>query len=307
MKSFYTKEEYMIEDILSLIKDEVEESIYLDFKESGALGKSDGIRKEISKDIAAFANSDGGIIIYGIKEENHIAHSLSFIDGNVFTKEWLEQIITSNIQRHIPELQIIPLRFENSIEKTIYIVKIPKSLETPHISKDKRFYKRFNFESVAMEEYEIRQLYGRKIKSKLIINYYNIVETESVDDKFRLFTFYSAAVNCGDIPESEYKLNVYFKNFNKHINITWNRNQTNYDYTILENKKIKFSAVGQVPIYPDEEVSIIRFNIEVEKMYFLEALENLTLEMRLFYPNGEDKLESTLDDFRNLKELNLNV
>lgn len=304
MKSFNTKEEYTIADILSLINDEVEESIHLDFKESGALGKSDGIRKEISKDVAAFANSDGGIIIYGIREENHIAHSLSFIDGNVFTKEWLEQIITSNIQRHITDLQIIPLRFENSIEKTIYIVKIPKSLETPHISKDKKYYKRFNFESVAMEEYEIRQLYGRKIKSKLTINFYTIVENESKDDNYRMFTFYASIANDGDIPESDYKLNVYFNNYNTHINLSWDLNQTNYDYTILASNKIKLSAVGQVPIYPDEEVSVIRFYISIEKIYFTEALENLALEMRLYYPNGEDNLVSSLDNFRNLQEMN---
>ncbi|MDN3669776.1 ATP-binding protein [Echinicola jeungdonensis] len=110
MKSFYDKEDYKISDIQSLIDNEVEESIYLDFKASDALGKTDGKKKEISKDVASFANSDGGIIIYGIKEENHKANSFTYIDGNEFTKEWLERVINSSIQRRIDEIKIIPIR-----------------------------------------------------------------------------------------------------------------------------------------------------------------------------------------------------
>jgi predicted HTH transcriptional regulator len=208
MKSFYEKSEYGPEDILELIKNDVEESIYLDFKEAGALGKSDGIRKEIAKDISAFANSDGGIIVYGIKEINHKASELSFIDGDEFSKEWIEQVINSSIQRHIPDLYIYPIRFDNSVNKTVYVIKIPKSVEAPHISKDKRFYKRFNFESAAMEEYEIRLLYGRKSKSKLVIGDYSISRIESDNDTHVKLAFEVSVINDGDIPESSYKLNV---------------------------------------------------------------------------------------------------
>jgi predicted HTH transcriptional regulator len=299
MKSFYDREEYTTEDILSLIDNEVEESIYLDFKESGALEKSDGKRKEISKDVAAFANSDGGILIYGIKEANHIAHSLSFVNGNEYTKEWLEQIINSTIQRHIPDLKIFPIRFENSIEKSIYIVKVPKSIEAPHISKDRRFYKRYNFESVAMEEYEIRQLYGRRIKSKLIIGDYQIYKTKSDYENRVNLRFEASVINEGEIPESSYKLNVYFNNFNEHLKITWNQIQVNYDYTTFDNNRVKISAVSQTPIYPSEEVNVIRFTIEFEKDFLVEALNGVTFELLLFYPNGEDRLESTMEELMN--------
>jgi predicted HTH transcriptional regulator len=50
------------------IKDGVEENLNLDYKAADALGTSDGKKKEITKDVSAFANSAGGIIIYGIKE-----------------------------------------------------------------------------------------------------------------------------------------------------------------------------------------------------------------------------------------------
>jgi hypothetical protein len=42
-----------------------------------------------------------------------------------------------------------------------YIVTVPQSTRAPHQASDKRFYKRFNFQSVAMEEYEIRDVARR--------------------------------------------------------------------------------------------------------------------------------------------------
>ncbi|MDB5258441.1 MAG: putative DNA-binding protein [Chitinophagaceae bacterium] len=296
MKSFYDKEEYTILDIESLITNEVEESIYLDFKESAALDKTDGKRKEISKDVSSFANSDGGIIIYGIKEENHKASALSFINGNVYTKEWLEQVINSGVQRHIPDLKIFPIRQDGKIENTIYIIKVPKSSEAPHISKDKRFYKRFNFESVALDEYEIRELYNRKTKSILAVNSWKIYKTESDEDNTTKFQCEVCISNDGDIPEASYKLNIYLKNYNKHLDVSWSRDHTNIDYTVLETTRVKISSVGKVPIFPNEVVNAIRFNITVQNEKIIPALTDVQIEIRVLYPGGTDAMHTDLDD-----------
>jgi Putative DNA-binding domain len=299
MQSFYDKTEYSFSDVKSLIDNEIEESIYLDFKEAAALDRTDGKKKDISKDISSFANSDGGIIIYGIKEQNHKAHSLSYIDGNIYTKEWLEQTINSSIQRRIPDIQIFPVRNSGNMQETIYIVKIPKSYEAPHISKDKRFYKRFNFESVQMEEYEIRQLYGQKLKSKLILGSWmitNVTDYKNGNNNFK-FKCEASVINEGDVIETTYKVNVYLENFNSYIKASWPQNQSNYDYTWLEQKRVKISANGISGIYPNESVNAIRFELEVSFDKLIEAFKDLKIEITLFYPNGEDKIQPNLDDF----------
>ncbi len=301
MNNFYNKTNYTIDDILSLLENEVEESIHLDFKESNALDKSDGKKKDISKDVASFANSDGGIIIYGIKELNHKAHSLSFVDGNIFTKEWLEQSINSSIQRRISDLIIYPIRHENKVEQTIYVVKIPKSLDAPHLSKDKRFYKRFNFESVPMEEYEIRQLYGRKSKSILILGGWSVgrIDSQYDDENIIDFKFEVSVINEGDIVEKDYKVNVYFNNFNKHISIYWSQNIPYYDYTVLERGRVKVSSHSQAPVYPGERVNALRFNFNLPKSFLVEALQEIKIEIALFYEHGEDKMEGDLKELIN--------
>lgn len=91
---FYSLDNYTYSDLEYLINNEVEENIHLDYKASGALSKEDPKRTEITKDVSAFANSDGGIIIYGLSEKDHKPGALSFIDGSKLTKEWLENVIT---------------------------------------------------------------------------------------------------------------------------------------------------------------------------------------------------------------------
>ena len=63
---FYKLEEYKFSDLEDLINNEVEENLHLDYKSAGSLSKEDKKKAEITKDVSAFANSDGGIIVYGI-------------------------------------------------------------------------------------------------------------------------------------------------------------------------------------------------------------------------------------------------
>jgi len=297
MKELHKLESYDFEIIKSFIENEIEESIHIEFKSAGALSKKDGQKKEVSKDVSAFANSDGGIIIYGIEEKNHKAHNLSFIDGNEFTKEWLEQIISSTVNRNIPDLKIFPIRNNGIISNTIYVVQIPSSIDAPHMSRDKKYYKRFNFESVPMEEYEVRQLYGRKVKSKLILAQ-SLISKLEVDEESEEYE-YSLEVdvyNEGEKLEDTYKVNIYFIDFAKGMRILENKNGTNknLNYTRLENNRVKVSINGETPIYPNESLNTVRINFAFRKDEFPEIVESIKLEIRLYYPNGEDIMESDL-------------
>ena len=51
-----------------MIADKVEESLAVEYKRADALAKTDGKKADITKDVSAFANSSGGVLIYGIAE-----------------------------------------------------------------------------------------------------------------------------------------------------------------------------------------------------------------------------------------------
>jgi hypothetical protein len=152
------------EDLVELIRNKHEETIELDYKRADALQSTDGKKTEISKDVSAFANSIGGTILYGMEEsadEPHSADRLSPIDLKQIPKEWLEQVINSRIQPRISGLLINPVEIKSSAPTGFaYVVVIPEST-TAHQASDKKYYKRFNFQTVAMEDYEIRQTMNR--------------------------------------------------------------------------------------------------------------------------------------------------
>lgn len=165
-----------IEEIQKLIDNRIEENLHLDYKAADSLGKTDGKKKEISKDISAFANSDGGVIIYGVSEFNepdkkHLPEKIDPINRYEYSKEWLEQIINSNISPKIKGLEIIPIQIGGDADnKSIYVVDIPQS-NTAHQANDKKYYKRYNFQSIAMEDYEIKDIINRMNKTDIRISF----------------------------------------------------------------------------------------------------------------------------------------
>ncbi len=298
MKSFFEKEIYTIGDIESLVEFNAEENVYLDFKAGPALTKSKkDLVEEIAKDVSAFANSDGGIIIYGIQEEGHRAGKFNFVDGNLFSKERLEHIISNSIQRNIQGIEIIPFRKDDRIEQSIYLVKIPRSSDAPHMTKDQKFYKRRNFENVLMEEYEIRDCYNRISKTELaIIGFYISPPKRESDDKWEI-PIEVIIQNIGGTTENVYKTNVYL-NIEHSVNLsfTWDRHQGDCHYTPIGNGRSKISAGNTAPLFPDESVTGIRFRMIVSNDDIWVLLKNTTLDSILFYSNGKDEISG---DFTN--------
>lgn len=79
-----------------LIEDEVQESIHLDYKSSAAIDSSKF--DELARDVSSFANSDGGMLIYGVQEKGHIPIGRDDgVDHTKYNRERLEDIISSRI------------------------------------------------------------------------------------------------------------------------------------------------------------------------------------------------------------------
>lgn len=166
--------EWTEEDLLSMKANHTEESLSLEFKGSQSLGTNDRKRKDLSKDVSSFANSEGGDIIYGVSEARKPPSRFGDIDEGIdpsnITPEWVEQVLNSSIHPRITGLRINSIELKTSRPgRYAYVVHIPISYNAPHQASDKRYYKRFNFESTPMEDYEIRDLRNRREKSELSI------------------------------------------------------------------------------------------------------------------------------------------
>lgn len=287
--SFFDKEDYTLDDILNLVENRAEESLHLEFKESRALGKDDKSKREITKDVSSFANSDGGIIVYGIQEKDHKASHFTFIDGTEFTKEWLELVINNGIFRKIPGLKIFPIRCDGILSKSIYLVKIPQSTDAPHMNKEQLYYKRYNFQSVKMEEYEVRQLYFRRNATKLSIEKALLSTSENNDSsevvKFQLSVFLK---NSGDVLERDYKVLVNIKNGSQYI---VDINKISYIatfYSVEGETDLSISMDSSVfgTIFPTELQCCFSVYIFVDKRRREDFISSCELDITVFSTGG---------------------
>jgi predicted HTH transcriptional regulator len=196
-----------ISEIDQLIADGVQENLHLDYKASNAIDH--GKTHEITKDVSAFANSDGGIIIYGIEEKDNLPVK---VDGGVdhikFKREWLEQLVQNHISPRIDDVRIVPIPV--SAGKSVYVIGIPKSYRGPHQAKDKKYYKRFNFNSEPMEDYEINDVRTRRRNVPPLVSF----DVEIKDRTLVLFVI----KNIGQVPA----LDVSFKFFQE---LTWHNKE----------------------------------------------------------------------------------
>ncbi|MDK2822937.1 MAG: hypothetical protein PWP71_855 [Clostridia bacterium] len=161
--------DWTLKDIELIIQNNILENKQLEFKACDAL--KDEYKDEISKDVSSFANSAGGVIIYGIKElEEGRTIRLELDEGydinDRINKEWLENVIYSRISPKIEGIYINPIEIKNG--KVIYVVIIPQST-TAHMAGNYRYYKRRNFKSEPMEDYEVRDVMNRQKKPDLQI------------------------------------------------------------------------------------------------------------------------------------------
>jgi len=149
----------------NFITNGIEESLTLEYKAAEALDRSEYKKKEMTKDVSAMANAAGGVLIYGISEfsaenKRHLPEKITPVNRNEFPREWVEQIIQA-IRPRIDGIVIHSVNLSSGETHAAYVIEIPQS-NTAHQASDHRYYKRFNFQSVPMEDYEVRDVIFRE-------------------------------------------------------------------------------------------------------------------------------------------------
>lgn len=143
-------------DIQILLENGAVESKYLEFKSDINIG-NDAEKREFLRDISAFANTQGGIIIYGISEDKH---RLPLITGISSEYDSLLLQIQAVIQMGIsPRIQGIEIgKIDIECGKYLLLIRIPRSYLQPHMVDFKGsiyFYGRNNAGKYPMDVFEI--------------------------------------------------------------------------------------------------------------------------------------------------------
>jgi predicted HTH transcriptional regulator len=113
-----------------------EESQTLDFKQT-LPGKEDKDKTEFAKDVCAFANADGGTLIYGIAEADGKASKVLAIQGiksSDIEQRRLRSIVASRIEPPVTGISMRIVEMQNGLA---LLLQVPASFDGPHCVKDR--------------------------------------------------------------------------------------------------------------------------------------------------------------------------
>lgn len=148
-------------DIEGLVTDGASEGRQFEFKRE-LPGRSDGERREFAADITAFANAQGGDIIYGIEEGAGVAIRVCglAIENRDVELVRLESILLNCVDPRIPGLRWRWV--DRPAGDPVLIVRVPASTIAPHsvaISDTVRFHRRHNNRRSEMDVQELRDAF----------------------------------------------------------------------------------------------------------------------------------------------------
>lgn len=156
------------------------ESIRLEFKASALLEQTtEQIIKQLTEEVSAFANTEGGVVVIGISEGKRVKKSVaSEIDEGVdplkYPPEKLEQIIASNISPSIPGLTVRPIPLSGpKVGRVAYVVTVPKGTTAYQARYSLRYYGRSEFAAVPLHDNVIRLLMARGRVPQIKVNVIN--------------------------------------------------------------------------------------------------------------------------------------
>ncbi len=148
--------ELSVEDVEQLVTEQRHEDRHLEYKRQ-LPAKSEGVRVFVQS-IAALANTEGGVVIFGVEEENHVPKQ---VVGLVDAVEDVEnRRLESYAREHIDPgvTNLIPHWHDWRDGKKILILEVPRSLSAPH-GIDGTYYGRQTGAKYPMPTNQLRQLF----------------------------------------------------------------------------------------------------------------------------------------------------
>lgn len=159
------------EHIADLVSEKVAERKVLEYKERLPDG-TDSAKKEFLADVCSFANSSGGDVIFGVRDQRDAGGKATGIPETIVglsglniaaERERLESMIRDGIKPRIPSIQTREI--ENQVYGPVIILRIGRSWIKPHMvtyGGTSRFYSRHSTGKYQLDVQEIGQAFSEQ-------------------------------------------------------------------------------------------------------------------------------------------------
>ena len=117
------------------------------------------------KDCTALANADGGVIIYGIEENEvdgvNVAVAFSPITVQALNKDWVEEVLRNGSSPPLTRYEISEIAFPDGSGRALAI-EIEAATTAHQTLRDFRYYQRTGAVTSAMMDFQIKDLISRR-------------------------------------------------------------------------------------------------------------------------------------------------
>ena len=221
------------EDLENLVRNHKQEDSFLDFKRD-LYGKTDTDKKELLKDVSAFANGSGGEIIIGIEEDNYSqAKTLcGFTTTNISVeKNRIEQIIMNGLEPKLDTFKVRYIHIGN--HRFVMIIRIEHSPLFPHMVSFQRFnkfYIRKSDKNLLLDVYELRNLFLKSENFMQEIRKYNHDKINNILEKNAILpTIEAPKILINFIPFDAFTRQTYLDLAKSNLKINFPEQRINFD------------------------------------------------------------------------------
>lgn len=162
------------EEVERLVSSGIAESKTLDFKRELRLDK-DSDKKEFLYDLAAMANTDGGVLIAGIEEKKDSQKRASSVAGEIVGfpveneeqfRQRVEDLVYSSIE---PRISGLTVRFVTAGGKRVLLISVERFIGLPHmvtLGATNKFYRRNSASKYLMDVHELDEAFAQNSRFK---------------------------------------------------------------------------------------------------------------------------------------------
>jgi Putative DNA-binding domain len=162
-----------VSDILAFVADHRWEDLTLDFKLAPSNFANRDDRRTLATAISGFANSGGGLIVWGInarkdaEEIDSAQQAEPLTDGLLFMSRLVEHAGNATA----PVVDRVQHRLVEGNGGPFALTLVPESDRGPHMAKlgENRYYKRSGDSFYTMEHFDIADMFGRRRKPALTL------------------------------------------------------------------------------------------------------------------------------------------
>lgn len=267
-------------EIDRLIAELSSEYLFMDFKcknaNDGAGPLHDDDRKNLAKALSGFANSSGGVLIWGVKKEDGKKGVYKLIINPENFVENLNRATAELVSPYVDGV-LHQLLFADESGAGVVVSYIPESDKTPHMAllprnDDKHYYRRVGDSFKVMVHYEIADMFGRRSIPKLELTIFAKLYAESSPKK--TYDLHIIISNTGKAMTKHYGFDLEFpKDLIIDNHYTKSRPEFLNGYSIANgNVTLKYRNDhdnNNVLIYPNESMKISPNNFKLGHIQFL--------------------------------------